>query len=275
VTVPSAVQAMAPASGDLNCHFESLPRCGFPAPDTGLFEWPGIGGTVIDKPIVLAVFCAALVVIFFWAATANSRLVPGRMQSVGELGYLFVRDQVSRSIIGKKGDKYVPFLVSLFFFVWFMNLMSIIPLAQFPVTSRIAFPAGLAIMVWLVYMGVGFKRHGFVGYLRVLCWPSGVPAGVMVILVPIEFLSNVLVRPFTLAIRLFANMFAGHLLIATFSIAAWYLLSPNVVGLLASATSLVMAVVMTAFELLIQALQAFIFVALTASYINGALEEAH
>jgi len=274
VTLATSVPGLVPAN-ELDCHFESAHHCAFPAPDTGLFEWPAIGGTFLNKPILLSVFAALCVIVFFWAATVNPRLVPGKMQSVGELGYLFVRDQVSRSIIGKKGDRFVPWLVSLFFFIWIMNLLSIIPVAQFPVTSRIAFPAGLALMVWLVYMTVGFKRHGFVGYLKVLCWPSGVPGWVMTILVPIELLSNVFVRPFTLAIRLFANMFAGHLLIATFSIATWYLLSPNLIGLLSSATSFVMATVMTAFELLIQALQAFIFTALTASYIGGALEEAH
>jgi F-type H+-transporting ATPase subunit a len=259
------------------CHFETKPSCGFPAPDANLFVWDPIfhiGPLGVTKPILLAVVVTVLTVAFFWAAFSKPKLVPRGMQNVGELGYLFVRDGIGRSIIGKQGDRYLPFLVSLFFFVWLMNLMAFIPGVQFPVTSRIGFPAGLAIVVWLVYMGIGFRKHGFVGFLKVLCWPSGVPAWVMVILVPIEFFSNVFVRPFTLAIRLFANMFAGHLLITTFSVAAWYLLAPNF-GIIFAGVSLTLAIVMTAFELLIQALQAFIFTALTSSYIAGALEEAH
>jgi F-type H+-transporting ATPase subunit a len=195
------------------------------------------------------------------------------MQSVGELGYLFVRDTVAREFMGRKGDKYVPFLVSLFFLIWALNMMSIIPLAQFPVTSHIAYPAAFALLVWLLYMGVGFKTHGL-GYFKVLCWPSGVPWWVLLVLVPIEFISNVFVRPFTLTIRLFANMFAGHLILATFALATWYLLSPTV-GTLFAAASFLMAVVMTGFELLIQGLQAFIFIALASTYLAHALEEAH
>jgi F-type H+-transporting ATPase subunit a len=262
-----------------SCHFETEPSCAFPAPDASLFEWaplftiPGIN-LEVTKPILMSWICAFLVIAFFWAAFRHPRIVPGRMQLVGEMAYGFVKDGISREILGKKGDRYVPLMVTLFFFVWFMNLMAFIPLAQFPVTSRIAFPAGLALVVWVVYMSVGFRRHGFIGYLKVLCWPSGVPGWVMVILVPLEFFSNIFIRPFTLAIRLFANMFAGHLLIATFSVAAWYLLAPNI-GALFAAVSLVLAVVLTGFELLIQGLQAFIFTALTAVYLAGALEEAH
>jgi F-type H+-transporting ATPase subunit a len=174
--------------------------------------------------------------------------------------------------MGKQGDKYVPFLLALFFFVWLMNVMSFVPGIQFPVSSIIAFPAALAIMVWLTYMYAGFKKHGL-GYFRVLGVPSGVPVGILFILTPIELLSNIFVRPFTLAIRLFANMFAGHLLVATFSAGAWYMFS--VKGIVFSGASFTMAIVMTGFELFIQALQAYIFVMLTASYLGGALEEAH
>jgi F-type H+-transporting ATPase subunit a len=260
-----------------SCHFETEPRCGFPAPGTDLFQWQPlfeIGPIGFTKPVLLSLLSAAVVLGFFWMAFANSKVVPSKLQLIAEAGYTFVRDGISRDIIGKKGDKYVPFLMSLFFFVWMMNTMAFIPFVQFPVTSIIAFPAGLAAMVWLVYMGVGFRRHGFIGYLKVLAWPSGVPGWVMVILVPLEFVSNVFIRPFTLAIRLFANMFAGHLLVAMFSVAAWYLFAPNI-GLLFASVSFVLAIVFIAFELLIQFLQAFIFTALTATYLSGALEEAH
>jgi F-type H+-transporting ATPase subunit a len=221
---------------------------------------------------VLVVLIGAVMIGFFWAAFAKPRLVPRGAQNVGEVAYLFVRDQISRDAMGKKGDKYVPFLFSLFFFVWLMNVMSFVPGIQFPVSSVIAFPVALALMVWLTYMYAGFRRHGL-GYFRVLGVPSGVPIGILFILTPIELLSNIFVRPFTLAIRLFANMFAGHLLLATFSAGAWYMFS--VKGIVFSGASFGFAILMTGFELFIQALQAYIFVMLTASYLAGALEEAH
>jgi F-type H+-transporting ATPase subunit a len=234
--------------------------------------WFHIAGYGVTKPVVLVLLIGVVMIGFFWAAFAKPKLIPRGVQNVGEVAYLFVRDQISRDAMGKKGDKYVPFLFSLFFFVWLMNIMSFVPGIQFPVSSVIAFPMMLAAMVWLTYMYAGFKRHGL-GYFRVLGVPSGVPLGILFILTPIELLSNVFIRPFTLSIRLFANMFAGHLLLATFSAGAWYMFS--VKGIVFSGASFTMAIVMTGFELFIQALQAYIFVMLTASYLAGALEEAH
>ena len=262
-----------------DCHLFGSNGCGFstvsPSADDFDFSnrpWFHIGSYGVTKPVLLVLLITVVMISFFWAAFAKPKLVPRGVQNVGEVAYLFIRDSVARDSMGKKGDKYVPFLFSLFFFVWLMNVMSFVPGIQFPVSSNIAFPASLAVMVWLTYMYAGFKRHGL-GYFRVLGVPSGVPLGILFILTPIELLSNIFVRPFTLAIRLFANMFAGHLLLVTFAAGAWYMFS--VKGIFFSGASFVMAIVMTAFELFIQALQAYIFVMLTASYLAGALEEAH
>ena len=195
------------------------------------------------------------------------------MQNVGELGVTFVRDQILRPMMGKRGDGYLPFLVALFFFIWVMNLMEIIPVAQYPPMSQIAFPAALMLMVYGTYTYLGIKHQGLGGYFRNMI-PRGVPWPILIILAPVEILQYVLVRPFTLAIRLFANMFAGHLLLLIFTLATWYLLSLSV-SLLFSVTSFVLTIVITAFELLIQALQAFIFTILTAQYIGGSLEAGH
>jgi F-type H+-transporting ATPase subunit a len=111
------------------------------------------------------------------------------------------------------------------------------------------------------------------GYFKNMI-PRGVPPGILVILAPVEILQYIIVRPFTLAVRLFANMFAGHILLLVFTLATWYLLVAGI-GLLWSATSFILTVVLTAFELLIQALQAYIFTILTAQYIGGALEPEH
>jgi F-type H+-transporting ATPase subunit a len=252
---------------------------GFEAPGTGLFQFPplfSVGGLDVTKPMVLAVFSALVVLVFFYAATSKMSLVPSRLQSLAELGYLFIRDEVARSIIGKRGDRWVPLLVSIFFFVWIMNLLSVIPLAQFPVTSRIAYPAILAFFVWLLFLGLGIKAQGPIGYFKNLMFPPGIPKAVYIILAPLELVSTLLVRPFTLAVRLFANMFAGHVLVAFFSIVAWYFIveAPGP-GIVIGVVGFLMTIIMTGFEMFIQALQAFIFTLLAAVYIQSSIEVHH
>ncbi|MHA6762911.1 F0F1 ATP synthase subunit A [Streptacidiphilus sp. PAMC 29251] len=258
------------------CHI-SPSGCGFPAPGLNSFDFKpifSIGSFDFTKPMLLAIICMLLVVGFFWAAFGKPKLVPGKLQLIGEIGYTFISRGIARDVIGKKGDKYVPFLTSIFFFVWIMNIMSIIPLAQFPVASRFAYPVSIAVLVWITYMYLTFKTHGFVGGWKHLTLLEGLPGWLVPLIVVIEFLQNVILRPFTLAVRLWANMFAGHMLIVMFSAATWYLLTPKVFALF-SAGSFVMAAAMTAFEVLIQFLQAYIFTLLTSLYISGALEEGH
>jgi F-type H+-transporting ATPase subunit a len=260
-----------------NSHVFSSAHCGYPAPgypSSFLFTpFFGSGNTAFTKPMLLALVSTVVVVWFFWAAFAKPKLVPRGVQNLGELGITFVRDQILRPMMGKRGDGYLPFLVALFFFIWVMNLMEIIPVAQYPPMAQFAFPAALMLMVYGTYNYVGIKHQGLGGYFRNMI-PKGVPPGILVILAPVEILQYVLVRPFTLAVRLFANMFAGHLLLLIFTLATWYLLSLSI-GLLFSVTSFVLTIVITAFELLIQALQAFIFTILTAQYIGGSLEAGH
>jgi F-type H+-transporting ATPase subunit a len=258
------------------CHLHSTPSCGYPAPGLQSFLFPpifSIGSFHFTKPMLLAVICAALVIAFFWSAFSRPQLVPHTMQNIGELGVMFVRDQILRPMMGKRGDGYLPFLVALFFFIWVMNLMEIIPVAQFPPMSRIAFPVALMLMVYVTYTYVGIKRQGLGGYFKNMI-PSGVPFFILVILAPVEIAQYIIVRPFTLAVRLFANMFAGHILISVFTLASWYLFGLGI-QLLYSATSFILVIVLTAFEMLIQALQAYIFTILTAQYIGGSLEGGH
>jgi F-type H+-transporting ATPase subunit a len=139
--------------------------------------------------------------------------------------------------------------------------------------SEIAFPAALMIMVYITYNVIGIRRQGLLGYFRNMI-PSGVPWYVLPILAPVEILQYVVVRPFTLAVRLFANMFAGHILLSVFTIASWYLLGLGV-QLIFSVTSFVLVFVLTAFEMLIQALQAYIFTILTAQYIGDSMAAGH
>jgi F-type H+-transporting ATPase subunit a len=262
---------------ETDCHL--FQGCGFSTvtPSVWSFFFEPIftvGGFEFNKPMLLALIGTVFIIGFFWAAFSKPKVVPGKLQMVAEILYDFVRKGIAREVMGKKGEPFVPLLVSLFFFVWVMNLWALIPLAQFPVTSVIAYPAALALVVWVTYMTVTFRTNGFVGGIRNLCVPGGLPKPIYVILTPIEFVSNIFVRPFTLAVRLFANMFAGHTLILIFTIATWYMLG-TVLGTVYATASFAMTVVITVFELFIQALQAYVFTVLTATYLSQALEEAH
>ncbi|AXK37508.1 ATP synthase F0 subunit A [Streptomyces armeniacus] len=262
---------------ETDCHI--FDGCGFSTVSPGLHSFVfkplfEVGGFEFNKAMLLALLGSVAIVWFFWAAFAKPKVVPGKLQMVGEAGYDFIRRGVVYETLGKKeGEKYVPLVVALFFFIWIMNLWSVIPLAQFPVTSIIAFPAVLAAIVYILWVSLTFKRHGFVGAFKNFTGYDKSLGPVLPLAMTIEFFSNLLVRPFTHAVRLFANMFAGHLLIVMFTIATWYLL--NGFGIAYAGVSFLMAVVMTAFELFIQAVQAYVFVLLTCTYIQGALAEHH
>ena len=271
------------ASGGPNCHFENSDNpCGFPAPGAEIFQFDSVLtfqiGSIdfnITKVTFVVILSVILVVGFFLYAFRRPRMVPKGAQNVGEVGYLFIRDGVAREIIGKDGDKFVPFLFSFFFLVWLLNFWAIVPFAQIPVTSIFAIPVAFAIIVYATWVPLGIYKQGFIPFFKNMMFPPGVPKAMYVLLAPIELISNILVRPFTHSVRLFANMFAGHLLIASFSVAAFYLISASVVGILGSVASFAVAVALTGFEVLIQALQAYIFTLLAAVYINGALHAEH
>jgi len=263
---------------DTSCHL--FDGCGFPAPGLHSFMFEPLwgdadgNGAYFNKPMLLALLGSIIIVGFFWSAFAKPKLVPGKLQMVAEAGYDFVRRGIVYETIGKKeGEKYVPLAVSLFFFIWIMNLWSIIPVASFPVTSIIAYPAVLAAIVYITWVSLTFKRHGFVGAFKNFTGYDKSLGPVLPLAMTIEFFSNLIVRPFTHAVRLFANMFAGHTLLLLFTIASWYML--NGIGIAYSAVSFVMVIIMTAFELFIQAVQAYVFVLLTCTFIQGALAEHH
>lgn len=268
------------ASSSPDCHLFS--GCGFPAPNQAIFQFDAIFtftiGSLefnISKITVLLLLAVILILGFFGYAFRKPKLVPRGAQSVGELGYLFIRDGVVKETIGKGGEKYVPFLFTFFFMVWLLNFWGIFPGAQIPVTSIFAIPVAFAVIVYLTWVPLGMIKQGPIKFFTNIMFPPGVPKGMYVLLTPIELVSNFLVRPFTHAVRLFANMFAGHLLLATFSVAAFYLISASVIGLLGSAASFSLAVILTGFEAFIQGLQAYIFTLLAAVYIGSALHAEH
>ena len=252
----------------------------FHAPGTEIFEWGPLwdgAPSWVTKPTLIVTLSVIIVVGFFWAAFNKPKLVPRGVQNVGEVGYLFVRDQIARPMIGKDGDKWVPFLLSTFFFVLIMNWMGVVPFMQLPGPSHIAFAVVLAIFVYLLMWGLSIKNQGLVGWFKNMMFPPGLPKGLYFLYAPIELLSTLILRPFTHSVRLFANMFAGHLLIAFFASVAWWFLAERVspLGLPVGILGFLMTVVMTGFEIFIQALQAFIFALLAASYIGGALHPDH
>jgi F-type H+-transporting ATPase subunit a len=248
---------------------------GFEAPGPGDFKFPDIAGGV-TKPMVLIGLSVVIVFGFFMLTGRKALVVPSRAQFAGESVYRFVRDGVARDAIGPEFIRFVPYLTALFSFVLVNNIFGIIPAIQFPSMSRIGFPAGLAILSWLVFNYVGIKRKGLGKYLKEVVYPPGVPTWILPLLIPLEFIQTILTRPLTLGLRLFANMFAGHLLLLVFILGGDYMLLHGSGALpFLSPFAFLMGIAMTIFEALIEVLQAYIFVLLTALYIAGALADEH
>lgn len=256
---------------------------GFTPPGPSDFEPPPfftLAGLEVNKPIVIVVLSALVVAAFFSLAARRAEsgsLVPGKLQFAGEQAYGFVRNGIGLETIGKEGLRFVPFLAALFFFIAVNNLFGIIPPFQLPGTSKIAIPLGLALIVWVIYNYLGIKRAGFFGYFKAMMFPPGIPKPVYLLLAPIELLSNVIVRPVTLCLRLTLNMFAGHLVLVLFVLGGEYLLLEygGIVGILAGSVSILASIVVTFFEAFIQLLQAYVFTLLAALYIGGALVDEH
>ncbi|WP_084960817.1 F0F1 ATP synthase subunit A [Thermoactinospora rubra] len=243
-----------------------------------LFELAPIAGIGwLTKPVLLAILSSIIVIAFCWSAFSKPKLVPRGIQNVAEIGYTFVRDQVARPFLGKDADRWMGLLLTLFFLIWVWNLMGVVPVLQFPVASHIAFPAILALTIYVLKIYLGIKHQGAIGYFKNMMFPPGVPKAMYILLSPLEFASNMILAPFTHAVRLFANMFAGHMLLAFFSLVGFWFLFEQLTPLGApiGVLGVVMTIVFTALELLIQFLQAFLFAMLAAMYIGGALHPEH
>ncbi len=245
----------------------------FPKP-LATFDFAGIHFAITRITVILWL-ATALMIFFFVMATRNPKLVPGRMQYFGESAYSFVRDGISREVIGSEGLRYAPYLASLFFFIAVNNVMGIIPFAQISPMGRFAFPVVLAASTYILFNYIGIRAQGLGPYLKGNLFPPGVPKLLYFLVTPIEFASTFIFRPFTLAVRLFANMLAGHLLLAVFATGTVYLATVGNFSAIFTPVSGLMALVMTFFELLIELLQAYVFVVLTATFISGAAEAEH
>lgn len=229
----------------------------------------------ITRITIISWIATAAILAFLVLASRRPSIVPGKLQYLGESGYSLVRDGMARDVIGPKGLPFAPFLASLFFFILANNAMSIIPFAQISPMSKFALPLVLAVLVWILYNYVGIREQGAARYFKDAAIPPGVPIGALILVTPIELLQVFVIRPFTLAVRLFANMFAGHMLLVVFSLGTVYLLQVGNFSVIFSPFAFAMALAMTFFEVLVIVLQAYVFTVLTATYLNGAVEPAH
>jgi len=229
----------------------------------------------ITRITVIMWVATAAVMAFFVLSVRRPEMVPQKLQWMGEAAYSFVRDGIAREVIGREGLRFAPYLAAVFFFILANNVMGIVPFAQISPNAKIALPAMLAGLTYLLFNWVGIRSQGVGPYFKGISFPPGVPKPMYVLITPIEIASTLIFRPLTLAIRLFANMFAGHLLLVIFALGTVYLLQVGNFSVIFAPVSFVMAIVMTFFELLVQILQAYVFTVLTATYLAGALEEAH
>ena len=238
----------------------------------------GSGPLGINKTIVIYGFATVATLLVFWLGTRRKLLVPAGplriFQNTAESGVAFVRNQVIMQTMGVDGLNYLPYLTALFFFIFFSNITEIIPAVQFPANARFAMPMTLALATWFIFNIVGIAKQGFGHYMKNSLIPPGVPAFLLVLVIPIEFISTFLVRPFSLMVRLFANMLAGHLILVTFATLTAALWGAQIQVIIAP-FSFALLVAMTGFEILVSFLQAFIFTILTAVYIGGAMHPEH
>ena len=241
------------------------------------FTLPGVG--VIDMAVTnstVAMTAAAAAIVGLMAViTARPAVVPGRVQSVGEMLFGII-DNMTSSLIGHEGRKFMPFVLTLFLFILAMNLLGLF--LVFTATSQLAVTAALGLMTILVVIAVGIGKHG-VGFFKLFV-PSGVPWPVLFLVVPIEIVAFLL-RPVTLALRLFGNMMGGHVALKVFAgfvVSLGALAAGGGLGFLGipgAALALTGVVALTALEFLVAFLQAFVFAVLTTIYLNDVVNIGH
>jgi F-type H+-transporting ATPase subunit a len=238
-------------------------------------EWPDIFGSgplAVNKVVLLMWASVLIVFLFFLVASRRQQLVPTGIRNVAESAVNFIREGIVLQTMGPEGLGWTPFLLTMFSFILVCNIWEVIPAIQMPVNARIALPAFMAIVVWFLFNVIGIKSQGFFGYFRNMLFPPGVPKALYILVTPIEFVSTIFVRPLSLAVRLFANMLAGHLLLISFAVITSALFEATIVLAL---LPLGLLIALTGFEILVAFLQAFIFTILTAVYIGGAMHPEH
>jgi F-type H+-transporting ATPase subunit a len=245
-------------------------------PVAHVIEWPAIlfkdTPFAVNKVVILMWLTVVVVFVFFRIAARDQSLVPTGVRNVGESVVNFVEEGVILQTMGSEGLYWTPFLLMMFSFIFVGNIWEVIPVAQMPINARIALPMLMAILVWFLYHFIGIKSQGFFGYFKSACVPPGVPKAIIPLVFFIEFIGIMITRPLSLAVRLFANMLAGHLLLVSFAVLTTALFSATYIG---AVLPFGLLVALTGFEVLVSVLQAFIFTILTAVYIGGAMHPEH
>jgi F-type H+-transporting ATPase subunit a len=230
----------------------------------------------INRIILVRWVAVIALLLVFWLGTRRMKVVPGRFQSLVEMGLDLVRVNIADDLLGKKdGRRFLPILTTIFFLVLFMNLTGVIPGLNIAGTSVIGVPLVLAIVAYVTFIYAGIKKSPK-NFFKNSLFPSGVPWPVYIIVTPIELISTFIIRPITLTLRLMMNMIVGHLLLVLFfaatqffifTLGGWYT-APGV-------GALAFGFVCTPFESLVAVLQAYVFALLTAVYIQLAVAEEH
>ena len=244
-------------------------------PINELVRWRDIFPS-FNKVALICVLAALIsIVIFMLASRQDGLKAPKGIRNFAESIVEFVENQIIMPTMGRQGLAWTPLILSLFVFIYLCNLPGIIPAVFYmPATARLAIPLFLALVVWVVFVAVGIRHQG-IGYFTHLLWPPGVPVALKPLVGLIEFVSTILVRPFSLTIRLFANLFAGHILLVTFSLLTEELVQGDWALKPLFILPLFMLVFITAFEVLVGFLQAYIFSMLTGVYIGTSLDDGH
>lgn len=257
-------------------------REGFSVPGAESFYGPpivdiGLFGDLLDinRTVIIMLMATAIVIILFTLAFAQPKLVPRGFQNAMEFGIDFVRNQIIMPTMGPSGMAYLPYLTTLFFFIFFCNLFEVIPFVSFPATSRIGVPLALAAISWLLYIGAGIRAQGGWGYLKNSLVPPGVPKPILIMLVPLEFVSVFIIRPVTLTLRLTFNLLVGHLLLVVLFLGTAYLVEGLTFTTPFGIGTVLLGTAMVSFEIFVAGLQAFVFAILTSVYIAGSKAPAH
>lgn len=221
----------------------------------------------LTKNVIQLLLSVTLMMVIFISVARrlkrNGSKAPTGLGSAVEIVVIFIRDEVAKPMLGKRANAFLPYLLTLFFFIWINNLIGLIPGAA-NVTGNIAVTATLAGLTFILMM-VGSKGP----FWKHMIAPPGVPGAVLPILIPIEFISNIIVKPFALMIRLFANMLAGHLIVLSFMSIIFIFAAMNIfAGVSATIFSIAFSIFIYLLELLVAALQAYIFTILTALFIG-------
>ena len=229
----------------------------------------GIDASFTNSSLWMVIAVVLISMLTIWGM-AGRAVVPSRLQSVAEISYEFVANMV-RDIVGVSGIKFFPFVFTLFMFILFVNMLGMLP-GSFTATSSIVVTATLALLVFFTVIVVGFAKNGL-GFLKLFV-PSGIPKVLLLLVVPIEIISF-LSRPVSHSVRLFANMLAGHITLKVFGGFVTMLIGTGSALAVVAIFPLIMALALTALEVLVAFLQAYVFAMLTCMYLHDALHPGH